>query len=601
MAAITLQAPPCDYVLDAQDLDLKFFENSAHVNGRTKLDFFVRVGAKNPVIRLNASQMQINRVTVCGQEIHDYQYFDMLRTIVAPSADSKPDVKDLQQYYCHYRARSEGADQGELEIPVGKQMQEMIAKDSGVGLAEKDKRSKFRKVSITIDYVLENIQAGMRFVEWTRAGFRRKRAYVYTHEAVSGSGVTLCGGAGVRSWLPCIDKPGHTTKMEMLFTVPTGMVVVCTGLCIERRRRGNRRETFLFDIKRTPVHSIGFAAGYLHCVQADDPFTHSFPCYCPIDFKAALEFAINGRAAANSAADRSKSSKRKASEMSSAAAGLAQSTTNTTDADASRLPNENALNAQAIVHFVSHHLEQKYPQQRRMEKRDPAQLLKCAVRERNVDGTLDEDAIELQLPTPQTTPQKGRTGPTPELMTHAQVFVHGLHVSENFHSPALTLTSVKSFAGVVMMPGEYLPVPTGGPSSSDNRLRIAVANGVAAQWFGCWVDVANWTDAWLQAGMIGYLTFLYFRSDYVRPPLPRPTAMDHVWCDLNDAICDEELDPRRKQLVRALCPKENEFWLCEPGVVGSSEFVALKAPYVVHVLDTKVRTWLVGFGSIRWI
>ncbi len=38
--------------------------------------------------------------------------------------------------------------------------------------------------------------------------------------------------------------------------------------------------------------------------------------------------------------------------------------------------------------------------------------------------------------------------------------------------------------------------------------------------------------------------------------------------------------------MRPLSPWPHEFWFCEPGVIGSSAFVALKAPYVVHVLDT---------------
>ena len=183
----------------------------------------------------------------------------------------------------------------------------------------------------------------------------------------------------------------------------------------------------------------------------------------------------------------------------------------------------NGLNAKPIVDFVCQHLEQKYPQQKRFHRRDDPQLLRhsrCLVKRPSVSakprlpgsstpeafgGSHMPPASPTTSTTTVSTPRSGSRGKgsAPEVLVHSQVFVHGLHVEENFHSTALVQTAVKPFAGVVMLPGEYLVPP--GTSATDNRLRYAIANGVAAQWFGCWVDVSGWIDAWLQVCAISLL------------------------------------------------------------------------------------------------
>ena len=436
------------------------------------------------------------------------------------------------------------------------------------------KRS-FRSMTVKVEYELAApVHAGLKFVEWNRTGFRRKRAYVYTCDAVSGSGTTLCGGTGARSWFPCIDLPGHTTKLEVRFKLPDvdGMTVVCTGLCIEHRRRqgmgrkATKRETFQFDLKRTAAHTVGFALGFLHKVQADGPTSESFPCYCPRDFVPSLRYAASTGLLKNMQGRTPADRNSMLTESNLMGSSEAQSSTSR------RHQAQNILNARPIVKFIAAKVEQKYPQQKKLYGKDDAIVAKhakCLIPKHD-NGT--------------RTPGR-RKGTPSEAIVHAQVFVHGLEVRENFHSPALALTNVRSFAGVVMIPGEYLPMP--GTLPLDNRLQYAVVNGVAAQWFGCWIDVQRWTDAWLQAGMVGYLTYLYLRQPKVKITLPRPEMIDHVWCRINEAICDEELDPRRQQSVRPLSPKESQFFLCQPSTVGSSSFVALKAPYIVHILDTK--------------
>jgi aminopeptidase N len=264
MAHITANAPPTDYVLSEQEVRLEFFEGVGRVQGAAVFEFHVRTGAVDPRIRLNASQMTIRRVSV-GRKLGDgtlrfeaveYAYFDLLRTIVANDPDEPLQVKSLRNYYCHYRARSDGADEGEIEIPIGVQMERLAREDTGHGLAAKGKKAAYHSIQLRIEYELHApVQSGLRFVEWDRQGFRRRRAYAYTHEATCGSGTTLCGGAGARSWFPCIDRPGLTTKMEILLVLPAGMTAVCSGLCIERRRKG-RSDTFLFDVRHTPVGCV---------------------------------------------------------------------------------------------------------------------------------------------------------------------------------------------------------------------------------------------------------------------------------------------------------------------------------------------------------
>jgi hypothetical protein len=129
--AATAQAEFSDYVLGEEFVRLVFHENSPTVTCEAQFTFFVRVGALDPRIRLNASQLRIRSVTVSidGRDKElDYEYPDLLRRIVTKDGDGYNEVRDLQQYYCNYRARSDGADEGEIEIPVKAALEEIIQK-----------------------------------------------------------------------------------------------------------------------------------------------------------------------------------------------------------------------------------------------------------------------------------------------------------------------------------------------------------------------------------------------------------------------------------------------------------------------------------------
>lgn len=565
-----------DYVLGDERVSLSLKRNySRDLAGEATLSFFFSTNAKDARVKLNAANLRIHKIEIKGAsdvspwvQIDDYQYFNYFDSIVAESAKAQLKVGNLKKYYCHYRAKIEGANDGELIIPVAKQLKQEIEKGKGSGVPDVNKN--YRKLFLRITYTIISAKAGLRFVDWDKKGFASRRAYLYTRDAACGSGAVLCGGAGARSLFPCIDRPGQATKFSMNFTVPyVGMKVVCTGFLAEVRGGSHQKsqKRFNFILQETPAHSIGFAIGYLELVQAD-PHSNSFPCYCPIDFKESLEYLIG------------------------------HSTSKKANDSRQRSAVSNVICARSAIDFISLHLGQQYPGQTNFGLKHKDRQEQDIYRSK-YERFLVNDRDEQNPANSSITHQRNKP---PEYIIHVQIFVHGLEITENFHSPAIALTNVKSFANMIFIPGELLPAP--GAPLVDIRLRYAVTNGVAAQWFGCWIDVASWTDAWIQAGMIGYLTFLFLRQKNLRPPLPDSTAMERLWCELNDAICDEELDPRRKQHVRALAPMNNQFWLCEPFVVGSSEFVALKAPFVVHVLDTRdsVSTyyrsqWLKQVGS----
>ena len=159
----------------------------------------------------------------------------------------------------------------------------------------------------------------------------------------------------------CVHPVAVALRGQVHFTVPSSLTVVCSGLCIEQRKRG-RRATYLYDIKRTPAHSVGFAVGFLHCVQADAPYTDSFPCYCPIDFKSALEAMVGGRKCAVSTTTLGHGLHSMQNHTPSAL-GTPSSTNDGTDPAVFKETcgtAQNPLNAEPALDFMATHLELKY-------------------------------------------------------------------------------------------------------------------------------------------------------------------------------------------------------------------------------------------------
>ncbi len=129
--AATAQSEFSDYVIGEEFVRLVFHESSPTVTCEAQFTVFVRVGALDPRIRLNASQLRIRSVTVSidgANKPLDYEYYDLMKRIVTKDGDGYNEVRDLQTYYCNYRARSDGADEGEIEIPVKSALEEIIQK-----------------------------------------------------------------------------------------------------------------------------------------------------------------------------------------------------------------------------------------------------------------------------------------------------------------------------------------------------------------------------------------------------------------------------------------------------------------------------------------
>ena len=86
-------SPPLDWVLHEQSVELDFSSEdlSKPVKGSATYFFFVRVGAKEPVLRLNATQLRITSVAVQGKKT-PYSYDNWLGSIVASSPDDQPKV-----------------------------------------------------------------------------------------------------------------------------------------------------------------------------------------------------------------------------------------------------------------------------------------------------------------------------------------------------------------------------------------------------------------------------------------------------------------------------------------------------------------------------
>ena len=92
----TVQSPLFDYVLDEQQVEIELNQKLPYVRASAEFRFLVRVGANDPRIKINASHMRIRKVSVCGQEVRDYEYFDLMDRIVSKEGEER-NVKDLQQ------------------------------------------------------------------------------------------------------------------------------------------------------------------------------------------------------------------------------------------------------------------------------------------------------------------------------------------------------------------------------------------------------------------------------------------------------------------------------------------------------------------------
>ncbi|KAI8618332.1 hypothetical protein BC830DRAFT_1109358 [Chytriomyces sp. MP71] len=127
----------------------------------------------------------------------------------------------------------------------------------------------------------------------------------------------------------------------------------------------------------------------------------------------------------------------------------------------------------------------------------------------------------------------------------------------------------------------------------DSRMRFSVA--LSSQWFGQYVSHRNWTDAWLTVGLANYMAGLFIRkllgnNEYrfrLGEDMKRVTAMDVGHLPLCPAYLLNEgvsLDPI---LGQDLLTTKYYFPEDEPASLRS-EFMALKAPLVIGMLDQRL-------------
>ncbi|KAJ2745460.1 hypothetical protein GGI20_002167 [Coemansia sp. BCRC 34301] len=132
------------------------------------------------------------------------------------------------------------------------------------------------------------------------------------------------------------------------------------------------------------------------------------------------------------------------------------------------------------------------------------------------------------------------------------VFVAGLRV------PVVTCASL------TLVDASLLHPPTIIDAAYEARRVLGLA--VAEQWFGTFVAAADWADQWLVVGLAGYMA-----GAFVRHSLGHNEHRFRLHRDMQ-RLCHADVNQRALAAAR----------------LGSADFVQLKAPLVLHMLDRRM-------------
>ena len=120
-----------------------------------------------------------------------------------------------------------------------------------VYLSDDDERE---SLDLVVKYELRD-PSGLRFSSHTD----KDDVHMYTCDAPIVAGAVANGGAGCRSWFPCVDDPKAKCPYTVIATVRRGITVLCGGRLIETKDVSTRRTRFtyvVFERKLQSCHSL---------------------------------------------------------------------------------------------------------------------------------------------------------------------------------------------------------------------------------------------------------------------------------------------------------------------------------------------------------
>lgn len=146
------------------------------------------------ILRLHFRQAEILDVNVNDVPAR-YERLDFLQHIDCG------DRRDAPMFYANYRTAIVAANRGELYVY----------------LSDDDERE---ILDLTVKYELRDPKVGLRF---SSATTDKDDVHMYTCDAPIVAGAVACGGAGCRSWFPCVDD----AKAKCPYTVNVTVRIVC--------------------------------------------------------------------------------------------------------------------------------------------------------------------------------------------------------------------------------------------------------------------------------------------------------------------------------------------------------------------------------------
>ena len=522
------------------------------------------------ILRLNCRQCRVVAVEVDGAPAH-FVHSDLLGTIV------RENYADLDAFYMCHRAALDAANKGELAVHMPDPAAGAAAADGGVRV-------------VRVWYELIDPTAGVTFGN-ERAKDGSVPVCMYTHEAPGGSGAVLSGGGGARAWFPCVDLPGdaHRCPFEVEITVPIALKAVASG-ALKKRVEGcvgavapdgvgvwSSTSSAPALVPPALRESCALAKPRAGAPPAEP--THATFVYAvarPIPARA-LGLAVGAFGVFKAKLRRKRVAGGGASARSHGGGG-------------------GGLGGGGGVAEVKTVAEHYYlPSVSSDEIRAMKQVL---------DGTVFHAIrvaeAQTNAPYPFETETTSRDGRRTLVETHRQVFVSGgiAHGSASFAT--LTIMNASD-----LYDGRTCDAPT------ERVVEAAQQRGVAAQWFLAALDVPSWEDAWVLEGLTGLLAAKTAAQLHLEPPtnFPRrqrrfdPSFGETSCRERCRAICDVEDERARLGQQRPLAPAPTAVWQCVPNCPAGDELAALKAPYVMRMLEAHVGTaafWSKLRGARLW-
>ncbi|KAL1919293.1 uncharacterized protein VTP21DRAFT_1986 [Calcarisporiella thermophila] len=280
------------FSLNHQQFSLELDFEEKCLRGSTELHV-IPLHDKLTHIKLNSRQCRINQVLVNGQETQ-FEHIDPEEDVLFRDATSN--ISHHHDYAVRYANALKAGERGELTITVPAGMVIPCQTENGFSASNFDMppreevtspdamtpqsvgtplglSSSFETLRIQIDYILENPQIGLQFVDPDPEAAPYRFPHVYTtNQPFPG---------GVRLWLPCVDNIYEKCTWQMAFVVPKELsrlksgvateeperraaLVACSGALVEQILHPSDSSKRIFHYKLdipTPAPYIAFAAG----------------------------------------------------------------------------------------------------------------------------------------------------------------------------------------------------------------------------------------------------------------------------------------------------------------------------------------------------